>query len=166
MALHAPLLLRTRAALFALLVLCVLAATPALLSLARPRTTAPAAALTAPYEPGVVVVGFRSGASATTRRSALVRAGLGRVADSGGGFATVALRPGISVTAAVAALASRHSVAWAVPDYIAHAAQLPAPYYPDDPGNSGQPGQSDVVVRRLGDRSRHLRTVPVAIVGR
>ena len=31
-------------------------------------------------------------------------------------------------------------MAWAVPDYIAHAAQLPPPYYPDDPGNSGQPG--------------------------
>ena len=45
MAIHAPLLLRTRAALVALLVLCALAVTPALLSLARPQTTVPAGAV-------------------------------------------------------------------------------------------------------------------------
>jgi len=31
-------------------------------------------------------------------------------------------------------------VAWAVPDYIAHAAQVPPPYIPNDPGNTGKPG--------------------------
>ena len=140
MTIHAPLLLRTRAALVGLLVLCVLAVTPALLSLARPQTIVPAGGLSAPFEPGVVVVGFRPGTSATARRGALVHAGLVGVADIGDGFTTVALRPGMSVPAAVAALSSQHGVAWAVPDYIAHAAQLPPPYYPDDPGNSGQPG--------------------------
>ena len=140
MAIHAPLLLRPRAVLIALLILCALAATTALLSLERPQPNVAAGAPSAPYEPGVAVVGFRSGASASARRAALEHAGVEGVTDSGDGFSTLSLRPGMSVPAAVAALASTHSVAWAVPDYIAHAAALPTPYYPDDPGNSGQPG--------------------------
>ena len=97
--------------------------------------------MSAPYEPGVVVVAFRSGASAATQRGALAHAGLARVAEGGDGFSTIALHRGMSVPAAVAALRSQRSVAWAVPDYVAHAAQeLPAPYYPNDPGSSGQPG--------------------------
>ena len=140
MALNAPLLLRTRAALIALLVMCALAATPALLSLARSPTAVTASPVSAPYEPGVVVVAFRSGTSSAARRAALEHAGLRRTADSGEGFTTVALPAGISVPAAVAALASQRSVAWAVPDYIAHAAALPAPFDPNDPGSSGQPG--------------------------
>ena len=140
MALNAPFLLRTRAALIALLILGVLAATPALLALTRPPTPVPAGPVSAPYEPGVVVLAFRSGTSTAARRSALVHAGLRRGADTGTGFTTVALPSGMSVPAAVTALASQRSVAWAVPDYIAHAAQLPPPYVPNDPGSSGRPG--------------------------
>src|SRR5579871_3101755 len=140
MAIHAPLLVRTRAALAALLAICAAAASFALLALARAQPPADGAALGAPYEPGVVVVGFRAGAPGATRRGLLQHAGMARIADSGDGFSTIALRPGVSVQAAVAALRAQPSVAWAVPDYLAHAAQLPQPFYPNDPGNSGQPG--------------------------
>jgi len=70
----------------------------------------------------------------------------------------------VSITQAIARLRRRPGVEWAVPDYIAHAAGVapantpgsspfalddpllrsgaaaPAPFYPDDPGNTGTPG--------------------------
>ena len=127
------------------------------------RAAAVAAAPAAAYEPGVVVVGLRSGAPPARADAALARTGLARATDHDPGFTTVRLRRHVSVAAAVALLRRRRDVAWAVPDYIAHAAgvppapqatpfavddpltsehpdQLPAPFDPDDPGNSGQPG--------------------------
>jgi serine protease len=118
---------------------------------------------TAPYEPGVVVVGLQPQATVATADASLARTGIARSTDpvsEGSGFTTVALRRHVSVTQAVARLRRRPGVAWAVPDYIAHAAALPAPaspfaaddallgvadelpppFDPDDPGNAGIPG--------------------------
>jgi serine protease len=54
----------------------------------------------------------------------------------------VAVLHGVSVQQAVTQLRRRRAVAWAVPDYIAHIAQVqaPAPFIPNDPGTSGKPG--------------------------
>jgi serine protease len=93
---------------------------------------------TAPYEPGVVVVAFKSGVSGAASRAALVHTAIARASTPADPFATVALRPGVSVATALARLRRRSAVAWAVPDYIAHAAQVtpPAPFYPNDPGSA------------------------------
>src|ERR1019366_4309754 len=77
-------------------------------------------------------------------------------------FDTVRLRAGMTVPRALERLRSRRSVAWAVPDYIAHAAGMasassgpppaggalglanttaaPAPFIPNDPGSAHTPG--------------------------
>ena len=97
-------------------------------------------AATAPYERGVVVVGFKAGVSGAASHAALERAGIARTSTPGDPFVRVTLRRGLSVTSAIARLRARSAVAWAVPDYIAHAAQAaPAPFYPNDPGASGVP---------------------------
>jgi serine protease len=97
-------------------------------------------AANASYERGVVVVGFKAGVSGTASHAALERAGIARASTPPDPFATVTLRPGVSVTSAIARLRARGAVAWAVPDYIAHAAQAaPAPFYPNDPGATGVP---------------------------
>ena len=119
----------------------------------------------APFEPGVVVVGWRRPSSAARADAALARSGIARTAESDGSFSMVVLRSHVSVPAAVARLRRRRDVAWAVPDYVAHATaspppspaaspfalddpllraraaqQLPTPFEPDDPGSSGTPG--------------------------
>jgi serine protease len=118
---------------------------------------------TAPYEPGVVVVGLRSTGPTARADSALARTGIVRASEPDSDFTTVVLRPHVSVAAALARLRRQRSVAWAVPDYIAHAANaqaappaqpfdsndpliraanadLPAPFDPNDPGKLGTPG--------------------------
>jgi serine protease len=104
---------------------------------ARSRAAGPAAA---PYDPGDVVVGFKPGVSASASRAALVRSGLARPATVSTPFTTVALHRGVGVATAIAQLRHERAVAWAVPDYIAHAAVAPAPYYPNDRGSSGKSG--------------------------
>jgi serine protease len=107
-----------------------------------PSTGVPKPVVAAPYEPGVVVVGFRAGTSGAASRAALERAGIARASTPPDPFVTVQLRPGVSVASALARLRRRGAVAWAVPDYIAHAAQVtaPAPFFPNDPGTAGVPG--------------------------
>ncbi len=97
-------------------------------------------AAAAPYERGVVVVGFKSGVSGAARHVAIERAGIAHTSTPSDPFVTVTLRRGLSVASAIARLRARRAVAWAVPDYIAHAAQAaPLPFYPNDPGASGVP---------------------------
>jgi serine protease len=102
-----------------------------------PSRGVPKPAPSAPYERGVVVVGFRAGVSVASSDAALVRAGIARSSTPPDPFVTVSLRKGVSVASALERLRRRSAVAWAVPDYIAHAAQAPAPYYPNDPGTAG-----------------------------
>jgi serine protease len=107
---------------------------------ARPgvRPTPP----TAPFAPGVLVVGFKAGTSSRATRAMLERTGVAEpeLSTPLAPFSTVALRRGISVPDAVAQLRKQRDVAWAVPDYIAHMAAMPKPFIPNDPGLSGKPG--------------------------
>jgi serine protease len=117
----------------------------ALAVLALADTTAPNASAEHPgaggaYVPGVVIVGFRHGTTTAASRSALARTGLERPGTPLAPFATVPLRRGVSVQGAIAQLRHDAAVAWAVPDFIAHASAVPPPYIPNDPGNSGKPG--------------------------
>src|SRR5579871_4114732 len=138
---HAHAFDRTRAALVALI---AVVAGAVLFAAARTMPSAPpdAAPASAPFEPTSVVVAFRAGVDAATEARTVARAGGRSAHPTGDGFATVSLRSGVSVAGAVAALRAQHAIAWAVPDYIAHAAQdvLPQPWYPNDPGSSGRPG--------------------------
>jgi serine protease len=103
-------------------------------------TSSVRAAATAAYAPGEVVVGFRAGTSGTVSRAALARTGIERFSTPLAPFATVSLRHGISVERALAQLRASRAVAWAVPDYIAHTADVAPLFIPDDPGTSGKPG--------------------------
>jgi serine protease len=108
------------------------AATPSI-AVAQPQASAP-------YVPGEVVVAFRPGTSKAATRAALQRTGVEQLSTPLAPFSTVAVRHGLSVQQAVAQLRRRRAVAWAVPDYIAHMAEVPAPFIPNDPGVSGKPG--------------------------
>ena len=88
----------------------------------------------ADYVPHEVIVGYRTGAvvsadelSMVARRSAAAPGSRARL---------LRLRPGESVTAAIARLRRDPGVAYALPDYIAHAT---GNWYPDDPGSSDIP---------------------------
>src|ERR1700690_3090369 len=109
---------------------------------ARPSIAAARPQAPAPYAQGEVVVAFRRGSSRAATRPALARTGIERFSTPLAPFTTVALRHGLSVPRALARLRGKHAVAWAVPDYIAHAAlaDVPAtsPYIPNDPGTSGK----------------------------
>jgi serine protease len=110
----------------------------------------------APYAPGVVVVGY------TPSAPPAARATIARVADAVDPLEVaphtrvLTLAPHTSVTRALARLRHARGVAWAVPDYIAHAAVMPASHtalatatartattgepFPDDPGLAKVPG--------------------------
>jgi serine protease len=105
-----------------------------------PSIAVPQPRATAPYAQGEVVVGFRPGTTRAATRSALARTGVERPSTPLAPFSTVALRHGLSVPSALARLRGRRAIAWAVPDYIAHAAQAQKPFVPNDPGTSGKPG--------------------------
>ncbi|HEX3690798.1 MAG TPA: S8 family serine peptidase [Solirubrobacteraceae bacterium] len=107
-----------------------------------------ARARAAAYVPNEVIVGYRSGAVETP---ALARFGVrSSTAAPAPGSRVLHLRPGESVSAAIASLRRQSGVAYAVPNYIAHVAggsprggstkaaqtQLAAEFYPDDGGRS------------------------------
>jgi serine protease len=88
----------------------------------------------ADYVPHEVIVGYRSGATMTTdalrmvaRRSVPAPAPRSRLLQ---------LPRGESVAAAITRLRRQPGVAYALPDYIAHAA---GDFYPNDPGRTNQP---------------------------
>jgi serine protease len=91
-----------------------------------------AAARAADYVPGEVVIGYRSPASTTLSTGVARRMGVRSVAPSGSSTEQVVrLAPGVSVTQAIAQARQQPGVAYAVPDYIAHAAGF---WIPNDPG--------------------------------
>jgi serine protease len=123
-------------------------------------TVTAAQAASAPYLPGVVVVGLGGGTTARVRGSTLAYAGMQSSQSAAGGVRELRLRRGVSVAGAIRRLRGRPGVLWAVPDYIAHAATAPAPagipfpfdpaadstkdlvvpFDPNDPGSSGTVG--------------------------
>jgi serine protease len=93
-------------------------------------TPVPPPGAEAPYAPGVVVVGYSPSAPPTARAAIARDAGAVDPIELGGGGGTVdrllTLAPHASVPSALARLRHAPGVAWAVPDYIAHAAVMPA----------------------------------------
>src|SRR4051812_33736644 len=93
----------------------------------------------AAHAPGRVVVRYAPGSTQAERMRVQhqVRA---RTIETGlpGGARTVATAPGSSVAATVAQLRRHPTVAYAVPDYVAHVSQAPPPaFVPNDPGRGG-----------------------------
>jgi serine protease len=104
----------------------------------RSRTRTTSAAQSAErYLPGVVVAGFQAPVHAQAQMATARAAGAQSLAGSGAGRGTenespaggpaegavrvVHLRPGVSVSSAIAHLVCSRGVDWAVPDYVAHA---------------------------------------------
>ena len=95
---------------------------------------APACALGADYVPGEVVVGYSSGAPAAKVMAVDARAGGRRTAaPAPPAVRVVRTRRGESVRAAMARLRRERGVAYAVPNYVAHAATA---WLPDDVGKA------------------------------
>jgi serine protease len=101
---------------------------PAAVALAA--LAAPAGAVAADYVPGQVIVKYRDGTSATVRSQIEGKTGTDTKQGLPGGSQKVAIEDGSSVPQTLAELRRDPNVAYAVPDYIAHAAAL----YPNDPG--------------------------------
>ncbi|HEY7890752.1 MAG TPA: S8 family serine peptidase [Solirubrobacteraceae bacterium] len=103
---------------------------------------APASARALDYAPNEVVVGYAPGSSraahATVARAAAARSS--RMVE--GQTQVLRLAPGTTVAQALARLRRQPNVRFAVPDYIAHASELapPAPFTPNNPGDTGMPG--------------------------
>src|SRR5436309_2296459 len=106
-------------------------------------TAGPAAAqgpLHAAQAPGKVIVRYAPGSTHTERkriqREVRVRT---LAADLPGGARELAIGPGMSIDATVAALRKHPTVTYAVPDYVAHTSQVPTPpvFIPNDPGRGG-----------------------------
>jgi serine protease len=111
----------------------------------------PAAA--ARFDPHAVVVGFAAEATPLARAAAIDPSG--RLIHPPSSTAVVRLARHETVAGALARLRRRPGVLWAVPDYVAHIAQLPATpppapapapaaepatLVPNDPGRAGAPG--------------------------
>lgn len=116
----------------------VLTAAVALLATALLADPALAASSSLPYLPGRVIVGYRPPVASVARD---IR-GAGGPAVTAAGSVTPAgtllrLARGQSVTAAASRIRHLPGIAYAVPDYLAHAA---GDFVPDDPGRSHRPG--------------------------
>jgi serine protease len=109
-------------------------ATVALVLLGALATGVSPAAAAGRYAPGVVVVGYLPGAGPAAPAASLART---RMQVSTGVAApelrVVRVPAGANVQSAAAGLRRAPGVAFAVPDYLAHAAGV---WYPDDPGRS------------------------------
>jgi len=96
----------------------------------------PGAAQAADYVPGVVLVGYRPGPVASVAKDLAIKMGVRAVASAAPSAQVVRLPAGVTVAAAVAQLRRQPGVAYAVPDYIAHAA---GSWLPNDPGRADRP---------------------------
>ncbi len=113
---------------------------------ARDAPTRPPGAQ-APYAPGVVVVGYSPSAPPTARAAIARGAGAVDPVELGVGGGTVdhllTLAPHASVPRALVRLRHTRGVAWAVPDYIAHAAVMPASHTTAVSAATGSPPAAD-----------------------
>src|SRR5436190_2201251 len=91
---------------------------------------APAGAAAADYVPGRVLVKYRGGTSPSERAQVENQTGTDQRQALPGGSQKLAIENGSSVGQALARLRRDPNVAYAVPDYVAHAAAL----HPNDPG--------------------------------
>jgi serine protease len=114
------------------------------------------ASASAPYAPHVVVVGFSRYASPSARAADLLAGGSVGAIPATPYTRRVRLAWDVSVASAIDRLRRSPGVVWAVPDFIAHAADYPTPaagptpvplspptappFFPDDPGRLGPGG--------------------------
>jgi serine protease len=91
----------------------------------------------ADYVPGEVVVGYSSGATAATANVA-TRIGARQLASGSPEPAVQVLKlpRGETVTHALRDLRNRPGIAYAVPNYVAHADAAPTAWFPDDQGKA------------------------------
>jgi serine protease len=89
------------------------------------------------YAPDKVVVGYAAHASLGAHAAATAGAGGAEAVVAGARARVVALPRGVSVAAELRRLRRGRDVAWAVPDYVAHAA---GQVIPNDPGTGRTPG--------------------------
>jgi serine protease len=106
------------------------------LALALAMLAAPDARAAA-YAPNEVVVNYAPATSSSVQATTASATG-----SEASQTRVLRLAPGVSVAQALARLRREHDVRWAVPDYIARAADVgaPAPFIPDNPGDAGVPG--------------------------
>ena len=105
-------------------------------ALAAILVAAPGLASAAEYVPDEVIVRYEDGATAAQRSALQAGAGVGRSEKLPGGSRELQILDGESVTETVAELRERPGVAYAVPNYRAHASA----FLPNDPGRGG-PGE-------------------------
>ncbi|MFL5868230.1 MAG: S8 family serine peptidase [Thermoleophilaceae bacterium] len=91
---------------------------------------APTGAAASDYVPGRVIVKYRQGTTPNEQRAVQEFSGVQAERSLPGGSKQVQVDDGQSVRQTAAELNADPKVAYAVPDYVAHAAAL----YPDDPG--------------------------------
>lgn len=126
----------------------------AALASSRPAALASSRSATASQAPSKIVVSYRTAPSeggSAAGQAAGQAAGAAQAAaiarDSGarseGGTRVLTLRHGVSVSAALRRLRKRADVAWAVPDYVAHAATLEGAGEPLGEGAEGEPGEAE-----------------------
>ena len=101
-----------------------------LAALALVCLAAPAAASAADYVPGRLIVKYREGTAPSVRSTVEQIAGVESDQSLPGGSNQVQIEDGESVSRTAAELRADPNVAYAVPNYIAHASAL----YPNDPG--------------------------------
>jgi serine protease len=90
----------------------------------------------AQYLPGLIVVGYTSGPAAASAASAARMMGVRQAAPTvSPGVHVLRVPKGESIWTAIARLRHRPGVAYAVPDYLAHAADA-TPWIPNDPGRA------------------------------
>jgi serine protease len=89
--------------------------------------------------PGRVIVRYEPASTHAARARVQHRAGARTLdPDLPGGARSLTVKPGSTVDATIAELRRSPSVAYAVPDYRAHASQAPPPaFIPNDPGRGG-----------------------------
>jgi serine protease len=100
-------------------------------------STAARASATGPYAPNEVVVGYAPCPPGARAASARAAGADDPIATPSAGARVLRLRPGVSVTSALARLRSQRDVEWAVPDYRAHIA---GGLIPNDEGVDHKPG--------------------------
>ena len=101
-----------------------------LAAIAASALAAAPAAVAAPYVPGEVIVNYRDGTSGTVKEQVETEAGTETAAVAVGDSAQLEIEDGDSVRQTVQELQQDPSVAYARPNYVAHASGMT----PDDPG--------------------------------
>ena len=116
-------------------------------------TSTPTAA-EAPYAPGKVVVGYAPSDTPTTNAAIAHAAGAVDPIELASHTRVLTLGTHASVPGALARLRHAHGVAWAVPDYIAHAAVMPRSHTAAFRRPTGRSCGRRRPGRRGGDRRR------------